>query len=274
MKFTKMNGIGNDYIYINCLDENLENPCEHSKVLSDRHFGIGSDGIVLILPSLVADFKMEMYNPDGSLAEMCGNAARCIGKYVYDNNLTDKTELTLETLAGIKKLELNLENNMVISVKVDMGIPIFDTTKIPVYIDMKEVINYPLFIDKITYNITCISMGNPHTVIFVDDIENFDVEKIGKIIERHYLFPKRTNVEFAKVIDKNNIQMRVWERGTGETLACGTGSCAVLVAASINNYCGREATIHLSGGDLFIKWDKSNHVFMTGTATKVFEGII
>ncbi len=275
MKFTKMHGIGNDFIYINCLTEKIENPFKHSKFLCDRHFGIGADGLILIMNSDIADFKVIMYNSDGSQMEMCGNGIRCIGKYVYDNNLINKSNITIETAAGIKQLELSIKNNKVENIKVDMGIPILKSSEIPTNINQEHVINYPVNIFNHKFNITCVSMGNPHTVIFIDGTtDKFNFEDMGRAIENYNLFPNKTNVEFATMIDKNNIQMRVWERGVGETLACGTGACATLVSAVLNNYCDRSAMIHLKGGDLFIEWNEDNHIYMTGPATKIYDGEI
>jgi len=275
MKFTKMHGIGNDYIYVNCLEESIENPSEISKKISDRHFGIGSDGLVLILPSKKADFLMRMFNSDGSEAEMCGNAIRCVGKFVYDNKLTDKTTISVETLAGIKILDMHTTDNKVTSVKVDMGEPILTPDKIPVISSKDNVISEPVEIDSQTYKVTCVSMGNPHAVTYVDDVINFPLEVIGPKMETHSIFPKKVNAEFVEVIDRNTLKMRVWERGAGETLACGTGACAVLVASYLNGLCERKAVIKLLGGDLIIEWNESdNHVYMTGPATKVFDGEI
>jgi diaminopimelate epimerase len=278
MKFTKMHGIGNDYIYINCFEEKVENPAELSKFMSDRHFGIGSDGIVLIKPSTIADFCMNMYNSDGSQAEMCGNAVRCVGKYVFENGMTTKQNVDIETLSGIKKLELAITGGKVESVTVDMGEPIIVPENIPVQIDGEAVINHPLTINGREYKITCVSMGNPHAVVFLDGNETLDdlnIELVGPLFENNPLFPRKTNTEFVKVIDKNNLKMRVWERGAGETMACGTGACAVLVASSLTGNSDRQATIHLLGGNLDIRWDEeTNHVFMSGPATKVFEGEI
>lgn len=276
MKFTKMHGIGNDYIYINGFEEQLENPGELSIRLSDRHKGVGSDGLVIILPSSKADFRMQMFNADGSEAEMCGNAARCIGKYVYEKGMTDKTELTLETLAGIKTLQLFLdERNNVVSVTVDMGKPVLEAEKIPTTLPGKQIVNFPVSFDGINYAITCVSMGNPHTVIFTENIGNMDIEKIGKKIENAPIFPRRTNVEFIEVIDKSRIKMRVWERGSGETMACGTGACASVVAGVLNGLVSRKATVELLGGNLEIEWNENDeHVYLTGPAETVFEGEI
>ena len=276
MKFTKMHGIGNDYIYINGFEEQLENPGELSIRLSDRHKGVGSDGLVIILPSSKADFRMQMFNADGSEAEMCGNAARCIGKYVYEKGMTDKTELTLETLAGIKTLQLFLDDrNNVVSVTVDMGKPVLEAEKIPTTLPGKQIVNFPVSFDGINYAITCVSMGNPHTVIFTENIANMDIEKMGKKIENAPIFPRRTNVEFIEVIDKSRIKMRVWERGSGETMACGTGACASIVAGVLNGLVSRKATVELLGGNLEIEWNENNeHVYLTGPAETVFEGEI
>jgi diaminopimelate epimerase len=273
MKFTKMHGLGNDYIYINCFKEKVENPPEVSRVLSDRHFGVGSDGLVLILPSGIADFRMRMFNPDGSEAEMCGNAIRCVGKYVYDNGMTDKTTVTIETLAGIKVLNMHVNNGRVETVRVDMGEPVLDPQKIPVDSDKGSFIAEPVIVGDTAYTITCVSMGNPHAVTYVDKLDGFPLEKIGPLVENHPMFPKRTNVEFARALDKKTVAMRVWERGTGETLACGTGACAVLVSSVLNGLTERAATVKLLGGDLFIEWSgQDNHIYMTGPATRVFEG--
>ena len=275
MKFTKMHGLGNDYIYINCFLEKVDTPSNLAIKLSDRHFGVGSDGLVLIEKSDTCDFKMSMYNADGSQAEMCGNATRCIGKYVYERKLTNKTNISLETLAGIKYLKLNVVNDIVTSVTVDMGEPILESSLIPVNSDTEKFINQPLTVDDKTFNITCVSMGNPHAISYVDNVSEFPVEYWGKKIENHELFPKKTNVEFIEVLDKDTLKMRVWERGTGETLACGTGACASLVASVLNGRCNNRATLKLLGGDLIIEWDKSNnHIYMTGPATFVFDGTI
>lgn len=275
MKFTKMQGIGNDYVYVNCFEEKVENPAAVSEFVSDRHFGIGSDGLVLIMKSDCADFRMRMFNADGSEAEMCGNATRCVGKYVYDNGLTDKTDITLETKAGIKYLKLFAENGKVTRVTVNMGEPILTPQLIPVDYTGEEFINKVISVDGAEYAITCVSMGNPHAVVYMDDIENLDIETLGPKFELHQIFPKRTNTEFVKVIDKNTVEMRVWERGAGETLACGTGACAVLVASVLNGKCERKSTVRLIGGELTIEWrEDDNCVYMTGPAEKVFDGEI
>lgn len=275
MKFTKMQGIGNDYVYVNCLEEKVDHPEELAKLVSDRHFGIGSDGLILIKPSEVADFEMAMYNADGSRGEMCGNGIRCVAKYVYDRGLTDKTHISIETLAGIKYLELTVEKGQVSQVRVDMGEPELLAEKIPVISQQEKVIDVPITAGEKDYRMTCVSMGNPHCVVFMEDMEHLEIEKIGPLFENHELFPKRINTEFVKVIDRKTLQMRVWERGSGETLACGTGACATAVAAMLNGFCEEEVQIHLLGGDLTIEWNKeSNHVFMTGPAEIVFDGEI
>lgn len=273
--FTKMHGAGNDYIYVNCFKEKVEDVNATAKAVSDRHFGIGSDGLVLICPSDKADFKMDMYNSDGTQAEMCGNATRCVGKYVYDRGLTDKTTITLETLAGIKILDLNVRDGEVKSVRVNMGSPELVPKNIPIASDLGRFINEPVEVLGKTYGVTGVSMGNPHAVTFIEDTESLEIEKIGKHFENHPIFPKRINTEFAQVMDRNTIKMRVWERGASETLACGTGACATLVAASLNGFTDDEADLILLGGTLHIKWDREdNNVYMTGPAQFVFDGTI
>ena len=273
MKFTKMQGLGNDYVYIDCTKGEIENIPLVSKFISNRHFGVGSDGLVLICASDLADFKMRMFNPDGSEAEMCGNAIRCVGKYLYDKGLTDNKILKIETLAGIKVLELNLENGKVKTVKVDMGEPILDSNLIPVISDEFPVKNLKLKVKDKEFTFTCVSMGNPHAITFIDDIKNFDVKGYGSILEIDNHFPKRCNIEFVKVIDESNVKMRVWERGTGETLACGTGACATTVACILNGLTKRKVNVELLGGVLNIEWNnENNHVYMTGPAVTVFEG--
>ena len=276
MKFTKMQGIGNDYVYVDCTKENkIENPAELSKKVSNRHFGIGSDGLILIENSNVADFKMAIYNADGSQAEMCGNGIRCVAKFVFDKGLINKENITIETLAGIKQLKLRTENGKVKKVRVDMGEPILEAKKIPVISDKNPVIDLQLQAADKTFTATCVSMGNPHAITFVNNVEEFDVEKYGKILEIKKEFPKHSNIEFVELIDKNNIKMRVWERGSGETLACGTGSCASVVACILNNKTERKVNVHLLGGTLEIEWNKqNNHVYMEGPAEIVFEGEI
>ncbi len=273
MKFTKMQGLGNDYIYVNGETERIENPSVSAKVLSDRHYGIGADGLILIQKSKMADFKMEMYNSDGSRGEMCGNGIRCVGKYVYDKQLTDKTNLTIETLAGIRNLQLQVVDKKVISVKVDMGKPILAAREIPILIPKTLCINEPIQIQEKTYCLTGVSMGNPHVVLFVNSIDSFPVEEIGPLLEYSYLFPNRVNVEFVEIMDRNTIKMRVWERGSGETMACGTGACAAVVASVLNNYTENQVMVKLLGGDLEIAWDReTDTVYMTGPAEMVFDG--
>lgn len=285
MRFTKMEGIGNDYIYVNCFQETVENPAEFAVKYSDRHFGIGSDGLILICPSDVADFKMSMYNADGSQAEMCGNGIRCVGKYVYDYGLTQKTEITVETLAGIKYLTLHVEKDKVVEVTVDMGAPIFVPSEIPVDLakltagngsmdaSSGQVLDVPIQIAGQEYHMTCISMGNPHAVVFVENTKDFPLEQIGPLFENHPVFPKRVNTEFIEVLSDTEVNMRVWERGSGETLACGTGACASAVACVLNHKTKDEIILHLLGGDLKVKWNQEkNRVYMTGPARVVFDG--
>lgn len=276
MKFTKMHGIGNDYVYVNCFEETIDNPEEVSIKISDRHFGIGSDGLVMIMPSDKADFRMRMFNADGSEGNMCGNATRCIGKYVYDNHLTDKTEITLETRSGIKYLTLYPENGKVQTVLVDMGKAILNPASIPMNAEGEEFISKPVEVNGKKVNITAVSMGNPHAVTFVDDVESLDLEKIGPDYENHPLFPERVNTEFAKIIDDHTVMMRVWERGSGETWACGTGACACAVACVKNGFFpyDKEITVKLRGGDLYITYKNDNTVLMRGPAETVFTGSI
>ena len=275
MKFTKMHGIGNDYVYVNCFEESVKNPAEVSKFVSDRHFGIGSDGLILIRPSAIADFRMNIYNADGSQAEMCGNGIRCVAKYVYDYGLTDKTEISVETLAGIKYLRLQVENGKVASVEVNMGAPILEPKEIPVAVEESPVVNVPVEVKGKIYHMTCVSMGNPHAIIFMNNVKDLDIAAIGPYFENHTVFPKRTNTEFVEVLDRNTVNMRVWERGSDETLACGTGACATTVACILNDKTENEVTVHLLGGDLKIRWDReANQVYMTGPATVVFDGEI
>ena len=276
MKFTKMQGIGNDYVYVNCFEEKVEDPSALAIQVSDRHFGIGSDGLILICPSEVADCEMAMYNADGSRGEMCGNGVRCVGKYMYDYGLTDKTEITVETLAGIKTLQLFVENGKVAKVRVDMGSPILTPAEIPVVAEGDKAVDEPILVDGKEYHMTCVSMGNPHCITFIgEDVRDFPLEEVGPVFEKHELFPERVNTEFINVIDKDHLRMRVWERGSGETLACGTGACAVAVASYLNGFTGRSVDIELLGGHLEVVYDeKTNHVFMTGPATEVFSGEI
>lgn len=277
MKFTKMHGIGNDYIYVNGFEEKIENPAEFAIKYSDRHKGIGSDGLVIIHPSATCDFRMQMLNADGSEAEMCGNASRCIGKFVYDKGLTNKTEVTLETLAGVKVLKLFIgNNNKVEKVTVDMGEPILEAKLIPTTFDGTSVVKQLASFGQYTnYELTCVSMGNPHAVIFTDNVLSLDLPKIGPVVENSQYFPNRTNTEFVEKLTDNRLRMRVWERGSGETMACGTGACATVVAAVLNGVSNRKTTVELLGGDLEIEWnEQNNHVYLTGEATTVFEGEI
>lgn len=275
MKFTKMHGCGNDYVYVNCFNEIVGNPNETAKFVSDRRFGIGSDGLILICPSKIADFEMKMYNSDGSEGAMCGNGIRCVAKYVYDYGLTDKTDITVNTKTGIKYLELNTENGKVVTVKVDMGAPIMKAEQIPVISEEEKVIAKPIEIAGVKYEMTCVSMGNPHAIVFVEDTEKIDIEKVGPLFEHNKIFPDRVNTEFIQVVDRNTIIMRVWERGAGETWACGTGACASVVACVLNGKTEDEVLVHLRGGDLKIKYDREKEtVFMTGPAVTVFDGEI
>lgn len=273
IKFTKMHGLGNDYVYIDAIHQKIEDEENLARFVSNRHFGIGSDGLILICESSVADFKMRMFNADGSEAEMCGNGIRCVGKFVYDKGLTNKEAVTIETLAGIKTLKLNVKDGKVETARVDMGEPILESEKIPVISNEMPVKNLKVKADTKEFTFTCVSMGNPHAITVVDSVDDFDVQKYGKIIEIDKAFPKKTNVEFIQIIDENNIKMRVWERGAGETLACGTGACGAAVACILNGLTSRNVTIGLLGGDLQIEWnEKDNHVYMTGPAVTVFEG--
>lgn len=285
LKFTKMHGIGNDYVYVNCFREKVENPEEAAKFVSDRHFGIGSDGLILIKPSEVADCEMEMYNADGSRGKMCGNGIRCVAKYVYDYGITDKTQISVATGSGIKYLDLTVEDGKVALVKVDMGAPILKAAQIPVAVaalepeeglsDEAEVVSAAISVKGEDYKITCVSMGNPHGIVCVEDVDGLEIEKIGPHFENHPAFPDRVNTEFIRVIDRKTVQMRVWERGSGETWACGTGACAAAVACILNGWTEDEVTVKLRGGDLRIQWDRQkNTVFMTGPATVVFDGEI
>lgn len=275
MKFTKMHGCGNDYVYVNCFEEKIANPKEIAVKVSERHFGIGSDGMILICPSDVADFQMKMYNADGSMGEMCGNGIRCVAKYVYDHRMTDKTHITIETGAGVKKLDLTVEDGKVSKVRVDMGEPVLEAAQIPVLSDKETVINEPIVVQGTEWRMTCVSMGNPHAVVFVADTKHLPIAEIGPCFENHKVFPNRTNTEFVQFINRKEINMRVWERGSGETWACGTGTCASVVACILNGYTDDAVLVHLLGGDLWIEYDReTNHVFMTGPATTVFEGEI
>lgn len=277
MKFTKMQGCGNDYVYVNGFVEKLEMQAKPDIVrrLSDRHFGIGGDGVIFINPSRIADFEMEMWNADGTRAQMCGNGIRCVAKYVYDYGLTDKTSLTIESFGKIKYIDLTLENGKVSQVKVNMGAPILTSGEVPVVSENERVIDEEIEVDGNTYRMTCVSMGNPHAVVFMDDIKKLEIEKVGPCFENHERFPERTNTEFVKVIDRNTVEMRVWERGTGETLACGTGCCAIVVACCLNGLTENKVTVKVLGGELLCEWDREkNLVYMTGPAVSVFEGTI
>ena len=273
IKFTKMHGLGNDYVYIDAINQKIENESSLAKFVSNRHFGIGSDGLILICKSDIADFQMRMFNSDGSEAEMCGNGIRCVGKFVYDKGLTNKTTVKIETLAGIKTLILNTKDGKVGTARVDMGEPILEAEKIPVISTEKPVKNLELEAENKKFKFTCVSMGNPHAITIVENTKEFDVEKYGKVLEIDKAFPKKANIEFAQIIDRQNINMRVWERGAGETLACGTGACATAVACNLNGLTDRKVNIELLGGTLNIEWNETdNHVYMTGPAVTVFDG--
>ncbi|MDR2525517.1 MAG: diaminopimelate epimerase [Oscillospiraceae bacterium] len=275
MKFTKMQGAGNDYIYINCFAERVEDPAALAVRVSDRHFGIGADGLVLICPSEIATFKMRIFNADGSEAKMCGNATRCVAKYVRENGMTAADTITLETLSGVKTIAMEMFAGKVLSATVDMGAPILEGAMLPALFEGETCIAQPL--PGLDYRVTCISMGNPHCVVFVEDTEAFPLEAVGSLVEKHPWFPDRVNAEFVRVVDGTHIQMRVWERGSGETLACGTGACASVVACVLNGYCQKDSdvTVLLRGGALVIRWDSArNTVFMKGPAAFVCTGEI
>lgn len=273
MKFTKMHGCGNDYVYVNGFTEKVADKPKAVVALSDRHFGIGSDGVIFINPSQQADFEMEMYNADGTRAEMCGNGIRCVGKYVYDHGMTDKTSITVESFGKVKYLDLTVENGKVVKVKVNMGKPELTAKDVPVVSVHEQVIDEEIIVKGKSYRMTCVSMGNPHAVVFMDDVEHLAIEEIGPYFENHERFPNRTNTEFVQVIDDSHVKMRVWERGTGETLACGTGCCATAVACVLNHLTGAHVTVQVLGGEIEIYWDqKENPVYMTGPAVTVFEG--
>ena len=277
MKFTKMQGCGNDYVYVNGFVEKLDQEAKPEIVrqLSDRHFGIGGDGVIFINPSEIADFEMEMFNADGTRAQMCGNGIRCVAKYVYDYGLTDKTSLTIESFGKIKYIDLTLENGKVSLVRVNMGAPILASKEVPVVSENEQVVDEEIEVDGKIYRMTCVSMGNPHAIVFMDDVKNLEIEKIGPFFENHKRFPERTNTEFVKVLDRNTVEMRVWERGTGETLACGTGCCAIVVACCLNGLTDSKVTVKVLGGELLCEWDReANLVYMTGPAVSVFEGEI
>lgn len=272
-----MHGIGNDYVYVNCFEETVIDPAATAKFVSDRHFGIGSDGLILIKPSDIADCEMDMYNLDGSQGAMCGNGIRCVAKYVYDHGIVHKTNISIATKSGIKYLDLAVRDGKVSMVRVNMGSPILNARQIPVVADTEEVIDAPLEIDGVTYRFTAVSMGNPHAIVYVDDLENLDIAKIGPLFENNIVFPDRVNTEFVKVTGHNTLSMRVWERGSGETLACGTGACAVAVASILNGLADENepVTVKLLGGELQILWNRQeNIVYMTGEAVTVFEGEI
>ena len=275
IKFTKMHGIGNDYVYINCFTEQVDNPNELAKIMSPRRFSVGADGVILICPSKMADAKMRMFNLDGSEGKMCGNGIRCVGKFVYDSGIAHKDTITIETLSGIKTLYITDKDGVAETITVDMGKAELSPEKIPAIADCDTIIDTAITVDGNSYNITAVSMGNPHAVTFCDEIESLNLEKIGPHFEHHEMFPQSVNTEFIRVIDESTLQMRVWERGSGETFACGTGACAAAVAAVLNGYCKHdtEITVHLVGGDLFITYKNDGTVFMRGSATKVFDGV-
>ena len=276
VKFTKMHGCGNDYIYVNCFTEKIEEPSVIAKKVSDRHFGIGSDGLILICPSETADFKMRMFNADGSEGKMCGNGIRCVAKYVYDNGMTDKEVITVETLSGIKTLQLAVSQGRVQAVTVDMGSPVLTPSQIPVKCEGDRIINQPVSVGGKEYYITCVSMGNPHAVVFTEEeVTALNLEKTGPLFENHEIFPDRVNTEFIHVIDEKTIDMRVWELGSGETLACGTGACASVVACVLNHKTEDEVLVHLLGGDLEVRYDREkNTVLLTGPAEFICTGEI
>ncbi|MEE1257384.1 MAG: diaminopimelate epimerase [Lachnospiraceae bacterium] len=277
MKFTKMQGCGNDYVYVNGFVEKIDTEAKPDIVrrLSDRHFGIGGDGVIFINPSEIADFEMEMFNADGSRSQMCGNGIRCVAKYVYDYGLTDKTSLTIESFGAIKYIDLTVENGKVSLVKVNMGAPILAAKDVPVLSENEQVIDEEIEVEGKNYRMTCVSMGNPHAVVYMDDVKNLDIDKVGPYFENHKRFPERVNTEFVKVIDRNTVEMRVWERGTGETLACGTGCCAIAVSCILNGLTEDKVTVKVLGGELLCEWDReANLVYMTGPAVTVFDGEI
>ncbi len=275
MKFTKMHGCGNDYVYIDGGAEQIdpEKKPDFVRRASDRHFGVGGDGVIFINPSEEADFEMEMYNADGTRAEMCGNGIRCVGKFVYDKGLTDKTDISVISAGKVKYLTLFLQDGKVDQVKVDMGAPELTARLVPVVSENEQAIDEPIQVQGVTYQMTCVSMGNPHAVVFMEDVESLDIEKIGPHFENHERFPNRTNTEFVEVIDRNTVRMRVWERGTGETFACGTGACATVVACVLNGLTEETVTVELLGGSLTVTWDReADTIYMTGPAETVFEG--
>ena len=273
MKFTKMQGCGNDYVYVDGASEHIKNKEQLVLAASDRHFGIGSDGVIFINPSEIADFEMEMYNADASRAEMCGNGMRCVGKFVYDHGLTDKTQVAVESFGKIKYLDLTVEDGKVSKVRVNMGEPELTAAAVPVVSDNAQVVDEEIDVNGKKYRMTCVSMGNPHAVVFMDNVADMKIEEIGPFFENHERFPNRTNTEFVKIIDDSHVEMRVWERGSGETLACGTGCCATAVACALNGHTGNHVFVKVLGGEIEIEWDRENNlVYMTGPATTVFEG--
>lgn len=273
MKFTKMHGCGNDYVYVNGFVEEIKDKPAFVKAVSDRHFGVGGDGAIFINPSKEADFEMEMYNADGTRAEMCGNGIRCVAKYVYDKGLTDRTHISIVSCGKVKYLDLNVEDGQVTSVRVNMGAPILTAKEVPVISRMEQSVDEPIIVGGKEYRMTCVSMGNPHAVVFMDDVANLDIAAVGPLFENHTAFPNRVNTEFVKVVDRSRVDMRVWERGTGETLACGTGCCATVVACILNGLTDNAVTVRVLGGEILIEWDREkNLVYMTGPATTVFEG--
>lgn len=275
MKFTKMHGCGNDYVYVNGFVEKIEDKPAFVRMVSDRHFGVGGDGAIFINPSKEADFEMEMYNADGTRAEMCGNGIRCVGKYVYDKGLTNKTRISIVSFGKVKYLDLNVENGAVSTVRVNMGAPILTAKEVPVISSMEQSVDEPVVVNGKEYRMTCVSMGNPHAVVFMDHVADLDIAAMGPFFENHEVFPNRTNTEFVEVVDRNHVNMRVWERGTGETLACGTGCCATVVACVLNGLTENKVTVKVLGGEIEIEWDREeNLVYMTGPAATVFEGEI
>lgn len=275
MIFTKMHGLGNDYVCINCFRERVEDPSGFARTLCDRHYGIGADGLILICPSKVSDFKMEIYNSDGSVAGMCGNGIRCLGKYVYDYRLTGKETLSIETKSGIRNMHLHIQDGKACGAMVDMGVPRLNAHSIPILCEKDLVINDPIEVQKKNYRMTGISMGNPHAVIFLEEINGISLEETGRELEFHPRFPERANIEFCHVTARDRMEIRVWERGVGETLACGTGACAAVVASVLNDLTDEEVIVKLLGGELSVRWDrKVNHVFLEGPAVKVFDGVL
>ena len=273
MKFTKMQGCGNDYVYINGFTEQIKDKPAFVRAVSDRHFGVGGDGAIFINPSDVADFEMEMYNADGSRSEMCGNGIRCVAKFVYDKGMTNQEHISIVSAGQIKYLDLDVKDGKVANVKVNMGAPILRAKDIPVMSTMEESVDEPIVVQDKEYRMTCVSMGNPHAIVFMDDVANLEIEKIGPYFENHAVFPNRTNTEFVEIVNRNRVNMRVWERGTGETLACGTGWCATVVACVLNGLTDTTVTVKVLGGEILIEWDReANLVYMTGPATTVFEG--